>query len=57
LERLRIYADTSVLGGYFDDEFAEYSRKLFEEVKAGKFLLVVSEAMLDELQQAPDEVR
>jgi len=57
LKKLRIYADTSVFGGIFDDEFAEYSRKLFVEVKAGRFLLVVSEAMLDELEQAPDKVR
>lgn len=57
MKRLRVYADTSVFGGCFDDEFSEISRKFFEEVKNGKFLLVVSEMTLFELKDAPADVR
>lgn len=57
LKRLRVYADTSVFGGCFDEEFSEESRKFFEEVGSGKFLLVVSETTLFELKEAPAEVR
>ena len=28
---MRIYVDTSVFGGYFDEEFAKWSKKLFAE--------------------------
>ena len=56
MKRLRIYADTSVYGGCFDDEFAEPSRRFFEEVGAGRFVLVVSETVAYELRSAPPEV-
>ena len=55
--RLRVYADTSVFGGCFDDEFAEASRKLFEEIKAGRFVLVLSATTAGEIQRAPEKVR
>lgn len=57
MKRLRIYADTSVFGGCFDDEFAEESRKLFNEIKAGRFILVVSATVARELAGAPQHVR
>ena len=56
MKRPRIYADTSVYGGCFDDEFAETSRRFFEEVGAGRFILVVSETVAYELRSAPSEV-
>jgi hypothetical protein len=31
---MRIYIDTSVFGGYFDEEFAKWSKKLFVEFEA-----------------------
>jgi hypothetical protein len=46
---LRVYADTSVFGGCFDDEFMTESVRFFEEVRQGKFVLVVSNVTLDEL--------
>jgi hypothetical protein len=55
--RLRVYADTSVFGGCFDEEFASASRTFFDEVKAGRFTLVVSTATLRELNQAPVHVQ
>jgi hypothetical protein len=53
----RIYADTSVFGGCFDKKFARESHTLFEEIKGGRFHLVLSGTILRELQRAPVEVR
>ncbi len=39
----RVYADTSVFGGMFDEEFETASKVLFEAVKKGAFKLVTSE--------------
>jgi hypothetical protein len=57
MRRLRVYADTSVFGGCLDDEFAVESKKLFDEIREGKFILEVSPTTVQELQQAPDEFR
>jgi predicted nucleic acid-binding protein len=54
---LRVYADTSVLGGVFDDEFAEPSGRFIQQVREGRFRLVTSAAVLDELSRAPSPVR
>jgi predicted nucleic acid-binding protein len=54
---VRIYADTSVYGGVFDDRFAQASRAFFDRVRDGRFQLVVSVLVEDELAQAPSEVR
>ena len=39
---IRVYADTSVFGGVFDEEFSAPSRAFFDEVRSGRFQLVVS---------------
>jgi predicted nucleic acid-binding protein len=52
----RIYLDTSVFGGCFDDEFAKDSLRLMEEIKAGKFRLVLSSTVTAELSLAPSNV-
>jgi predicted nucleic acid-binding protein len=54
---LRVYADTSVFGGCFDPEFMAESERLFEEIRRGQFVLVISDVTLDELALAPDAVR
>ena len=54
---LRIYVDTSVFGGCFDEEFDRKSHQLFKEVKEGKFIVVISDTTLDELAGAPEEVQ
>jgi hypothetical protein len=33
---LRIYVENSVIGGYFDDEFKEFTQKLFDKFKNNK---------------------
>lgn len=49
---LRIYLDTSVLGGAFDPEFKDDTNTLLKEVRAGRVLPVVSEQVDLELLQA-----
>jgi predicted nucleic acid-binding protein len=53
----RIYLDTSVIGGYYDSEFEEDTRILFEKVKLGQFHVVLSDITEGEVQEAPELVR
>ncbi len=53
----RVYIDTSVIGGCFDQEFAEWSNRLFEDFKKGQRIAVISDITLDELSDAPQQVR
>jgi len=55
--KLRIYTDTSVLGGCEDEEFAEHSIRLMECFVRGERLLVLSSLTVQELAAAPAEVR
>ena len=50
---LRVYADTSVFGGVFDDEFAAASRRFFDRATTGAFRLVTSPLVEAELADAP----
>jgi predicted nucleic acid-binding protein len=54
---VRVYADTSVYGGVFDDDFAEASTAFFGSVKAGRFILVLSALVRTEIEQASEQVR
>ncbi len=54
---VRVYVDTSVYGGVFDDEFAEASEAFFARARAGALRLVASPAVDDELLGAPQRVR
>jgi predicted nucleic acid-binding protein len=56
-QAIRVYADTSVYGGVFDEEFAKPSRAFFDRVRQRRFHLVVSAIVLDEIAAAPDSVR
>ena len=51
------YADTSVSGGVYDEEFETASLAFFGEVRAGKRQLVVSEIVRREIITAPEPVR
>lgn len=57
MKRYRVYADTSVFGGCFDEEFADESQKFFNDVRTGKFILVISSETLRELNEAPEHVQ
>lgn len=54
---MKVYADTSVFGGVFDEEFAEPSKEFFAEVECGRFDLVVSAVVYAEIASAPEEVQ
>ena len=53
----RLYLDTSVFGGHFDEEFAEFTIPLFERLDKGEFILLFSSVTQDELENAPKNVR
>lgn len=53
---LRIYTDTSVIGGCLDAEFAEHSLRFIDQVIAGRVMLLVSELLVHELANAPQAV-
>jgi len=54
---LRIYIDTSVLGGCFDREFATWSNGLVRDFRAGRLIPVLSDVTAAEVQDAPEAVR
>ena len=56
-DRLRIYIDTSVLGGCFDPEFATWSNGLVRDFRAGRLIPVLSDVTAAEVQDAPERVR
>lgn len=53
----RIYLDTSVLGGCFDDEFKTWSTGLMEDIWCGRFRAVLSDVTAAEVVPAPARVR
>lgn len=55
--KLRIYTDTSVIGGCEDEEFREPSLRLLEAFERGESTLVLSEVTVRELEAAPEAVR
>lgn len=52
-----VYIDTSVFGGYFDEEFSEWSVALFSDFKEGTNHIMLSDLTLQELEYAPANVR
>ncbi len=53
----RIYIDTSIVGGYFDEEFKDATLKLFERLDNNEIIFVVSDLLDLELINAPQQVR
>jgi len=55
---LRVYLENSVIGGYFDTEFKEYTYKLFEKFRNGTFKPIISSHVIVELENgAPNHVK
>ena len=52
-----IYIDTSVIGGYYDDEFKEETRRLWQLSKEGIYQMVTSVVTVDEIGGAPARVK
>ncbi|MCU0384158.1 MAG: type II toxin-antitoxin system VapC family toxin [Cyclobacteriaceae bacterium] len=53
----RLYLDTSVFGGYFDEEFALHTVPLFNRLQRSEFILLFSTVTQDELVNAPEKVK
>lgn len=56
MRTMRVYVDTSVIGGCLDDEFEEDSWRLIEAAKAGRIVLLVSAIVFGELDSSPPVV-
>jgi predicted nucleic acid-binding protein len=57
MKKLRIYVDTSVIGGCFDPEFQAWSNGLIDDFRIGTFNLVLSDVTAAEVERAPEAVR
>ncbi|MCS6972876.1 MAG: hypothetical protein N2044_10610 [Cyclobacteriaceae bacterium] len=53
----RVYIDTSIVGGYFDEEFKDATIKLFGKLQNRKIKFVISDLLELELIHAPKRVR
>jgi hypothetical protein len=53
----RIYIDTSVIGGCFDEEFQVWSNQLFHEFISGQKIAIISDVTIDEIMDAPQYVQ
>jgi len=52
-----LYLDTSVIGGYFDDEWQDATRELWGQMEAGKYRFVTSVVTEQEISRAPQHVK
>src|ERR1041385_2408924 len=57
MKKLRVYLDTSVIGGCFDVEFQEESTKLMEMIQLGVYVGMISPVSIKELTLAPLRVQ
>jgi len=55
--KIKIYLDTSVFGGYYDEEFEQYTKPLFDRIANDDFILLFSNLTQDELEPAPQQVK
>lgn len=53
----RLYIDTSVFGGFYDEEFSEFTKPLFNRLLIGEFKLLFSSITQDEISYAPENVK
>ena len=53
----RIYIDTSIVGGFFDEEFEKETKLLFQRLEDREVVFVVSNVLIDELRNAPSNVK
>ena len=54
--RQRIYIDTSVVGGFFDEEFKDATQRLFGRLEKDEIRFIISDLLELELIQAPRHV-
>jgi len=56
-KKLRLYLDTSVIGGFYDMEFEADTQPLFDRIMQGEFEILYSIVTEDELLNAPQLVK
>ena len=54
---LRVYIDTSVIGGCCDPEFAVWSNGLMKDFELGRLIPVISDLVDEEISRAPATVQ
>lgn len=54
---MKVYTDTSVVGGCFDEEFKKWSNELFQEFIVGTKTIMLSDLTLQELELAQQKIR
>jgi len=52
-----LYLDTSVIGGYFDDEWSGPTQELWRQMEAGRYRFLNSLVTAEEMRNAPERVR
>jgi predicted nucleic acid-binding protein len=57
MKKQRIYLDTSIFGGLFDEEFKEYTEPLFERIKNLESEIIHSNVTEQELENAPEKIK
>ena len=57
MHKLKLYLDTSVFGGLFDEQFSAASKKFFETAERGSFQIVTSAVVFEEIALAPSKVK
>ena len=56
-ELMRIYIETSVFGGNFDDEFMESTQVFFDMLHQRRFIPLISDILIQEITKAPQQVK
>ncbi|MFV0530987.1 MAG: PIN domain protein [Flavobacteriales bacterium] len=56
-KKITLYVDTSVIGGYFDVEFAKETQELFDNLENSRYDIMYSSVTEDELLNAPKLVQ
>jgi hypothetical protein len=54
---IRVYIDTSVIGGLLDAEFREHTERLFRDFGLSRFQAVISDLTVMEVNKAGSEIR
>ena len=57
MKQQRIYIDTSIVGGFFDEIFEKETKMLFQWLENGEIIFVISDVLREELKDAPEYVR
>jgi len=57
MKKQRIYIDTSIVGGFFDEEFEKNTKSLFQRLEKKEVVFVISDVLTDELENAPERVK